>query len=76
MLMLDTVKRAALLQKEAIWVDADGDEVLAGLTLSESHFFLAYEEHPVEAHPPPETAMYLQLKHKHLVARSSALMRK
>lgn len=39
MLMLDTVKRAALLQKEAIWVDADGDEVLAGLTLSESHFF-------------------------------------
>jgi len=74
MLKMDDDKRASLVQKGALEIDGDGDEVLTGLSLAESHFFLVYEEHPAETHSAAETAVYLQLKHKHLVARTAPLL--
>ncbi|MRW82905.1 hypothetical protein GJ698_02220 [Pseudoduganella sp. FT26W] len=74
MLHLDEERRSDLLDKGALTVGADGDEVLVGLSLAESHFYLMYEENPIEAHDTGETALYLQLKHKHLAARGAALL--
>lgn len=74
MLKMNQEKRAELLHKEALCTDPEGDEVLVGLTLAESHFFLAHEEQPLESHAQAETAVYLQLKHNHLVARSHRLL--
>lgn len=74
MLHLNDVRRSELLLRGALTVDDDGDEVLVGLTLAESHFYLTFEEHPVETHESGETALYYQLKYKHLAARSAVLL--
>jgi hypothetical protein len=74
MLNLNDGQRSELLLRGALTVDEDGDEVLLGLTLAESHFFLTFEEQPVETHATGETVLYYQLKHKHLAARSAALL--
>lgn len=74
MLDLDDARRSELLLRGALTVDDDGDEVLVGLTLAESHFYLTFEEHPVETHDTGETSLYYQLKHKHLAARSATLL--
>lgn len=74
MLDLDDARRSELILRGALTIDDDGDEVLAGLTLAESHFYLVFEEHPVETHDTGETSLYYQLKHKHLAARAATLL--
>jgi hypothetical protein len=74
MLNLTDERRRELHDRGALTVDSDGDEVLVGLTLSESHFFLIMEEDPLELHATGELALYYQLKHKHLCTRSAAIM--
>jgi hypothetical protein len=74
MLKLDDAMRQKLIVKHALAIDQHGDEVLLGLNQSESHFFLAFEEDPVESHPTGEIALYFLLKHKHLKARTELLI--
>lgn len=73
MLELDEELRRRLLVRHALIVDEDGDEVFAGLTVSESVFYLEFVEHPDLSSTTAEKMLYLQLKHRHLVARCSYL---
>jgi hypothetical protein len=72
MLDLSDKRRRDLRDRRALTVDDEGDEVLLGLTVAESHFYLCFEHHPLEAHAGGEAAIYYQLKHKHLTARCRA----
>lgn len=69
MLDLDDGRRRDLVDRRALTVDDEGDEVLRGLTVAESYFFLRFEQYPFQAHTGGEAAIYYQLKHKHLTAR-------
>jgi len=44
MLALDDAQRQELMAKRALTVDEAGDEILVGLTLAESHFYLVRSE--------------------------------
>jgi len=69
MLNLDDELRCRLLALHALTVDEDGDEVFAGLTVSESVFYLAFTEHPDLPSTTAERMLFLQLKERHLLAR-------
>lgn len=73
MLNLNETLRDRLLATGALVVDEDGDEVLAGLTVAESKFFLFYEIDPRDGYASAETNLYFELRHKHLVARCERL---
>jgi len=74
MLDIDATTRAKLRASGSLVLDQDGDEVFAGLTLAESLFFWEWEKDPDDGHASAEAALYLELKHKHLVARSAGLL--
>jgi hypothetical protein len=74
MLDIDDATRARLRASGALVVDQDGEEVYAGLTLAESQFFVRWEKDPGVGHASAEAVLYLDLKHKHLVARSAGLL--
>lgn len=74
MLNLTDERRRELLNRGALTVDADGDEVLVGLTLAETHVYLLFEEHPSQPHTSGELSVFYQLKHKHLCARGAKIM--
>jgi len=74
MLDIDATTRAKLRASGSLVLDQDGDEVFAGLSLAESLFFWEWEKDPDDGHASAEAALYLELKHKHLVARSAGLL--
>lgn len=73
MLDIDDAKRSDLILKGALTVDRGGDETLTGLSLAETHAFLALEKQGHTELSPVEMEHYLKLKHKHLAARSALL---
>lgn len=75
MLDLSDEQRRELMHRGALTSNADGHEVLVGLTLAESRFYIAYGR--VEQSDPAsdETTLYYQLKHKHLSARIGTLLK-
>lgn len=73
MLNLDEDMRRHLLARHALALDEDGDEVFLGLTVSESVFYSEYKEHPDLPSTTVEKMLYLQLKHRHLMARCAFL---
>ena len=60
-----------LQSQQALRFDEDGFEILVGLTVAESSFNLLHAEHPGELTTAAEKTLYLQLRHKHLIARSA-----
>ena len=48
--------------------DSNGNEVLVGLTLEETYFYLNYKESQKSNANPPGTEMYLELHQKHVLA--------
>lgn len=73
MLNLDGELRQRLLARQALTVDEDGDEVFLGLTVSESVFYFEFTKHPDLRTTMAEKMLYLQLQHRHLMARCSFL---
>lgn len=66
MLYLSDVERKELTSRHALSEDDDGDEVLSGLTVGESHFVMAFQCFPFELHTTAEGNIYLQLHAKHI----------
>lgn len=56
----------------ALTVNESGHEVLAGLTVEESDFFLRYQERGDPAERPIKVRQYHHLMERHLVARQQA----
>ena len=74
MLKLNDQTRARLTAAGAIQCDADGEEVFAGLTPSESAFVLSCGQEAPSARDPGDAFLFHQLKHRHLAARLDQLM--
>jgi hypothetical protein len=75
-LNLTEKQRTELSHRHALTVDAEGDEVLLGLTSAESTFYLILDKAPSEIQDAGERAIFYRLKLKHLYARSDEIMRR
>lgn len=73
MLKINDQIRKLLKSTGAIQFDADGEEVLAGLTPAESLFMLACSQEAPSARDPGDAFLLNQLKHRHLTARLAQL---
>ena len=58
----------------ALMTNDEGDDVLIGLTVSESNYFLKWEAQAHDSLSHAEASLYLLLKQRHLLARSSGLL--
>jgi hypothetical protein len=70
MLALHEIARSRLRLMGALAVDRDGDEVLAGLSVAESEFFLSFDNEPEDGCETAENLLFLSLQHRHLIART------
>ncbi|MBV6324385.1 hypothetical protein [Duganella violaceipulchra] len=68
--LTDKIERF-LKQTGALIKDSDGQDVLRGLSYSESSFFIEYEQN--EDPSSAERELYLQLRKRHLSARLHAM---
>lgn len=68
MLQLDRLTRKLMLEHSAIGFDSDHQEVLIGLNLAESNFYLAFNESGTKYPPTCDRLLYLQLQDLHLRA--------
>lgn len=73
MLKINDQIRKLLKATGAIQFDADGEEVLAGLTPAESVFVLECSQEAPSVRNPGDAFLLNQLKHRHLNARLSQL---
>lgn len=71
MLNLTESSRRFLTAVGGLSLDESGDEILIGLTVSESDFYLKYRDDPRE--PLSKTRQYYRLMELHLVARQLKL---
>jgi hypothetical protein len=69
LLNLTELSRTFLTKVGALASDVSGDEILAGLTVAESDFFLMYQERADRNEPMYKTLKYHQLMELHFVAR-------
>ena len=69
MLNINHKTRVLLRAMGALQINEDGDEVLAGLTLSESNFMLAVGQQEPQARDAGDMFLTNQLRHRHLEAR-------
>ncbi|WP_377705270.1 hypothetical protein [Pseudoduganella sp. UC29_71] len=76
MLDLSTQERGLLIRLGALIVDAEGEEVLAGLTVAESNFLVAQRSGPILAAEQAEHWLYQQILEAHLRARLALLSRR
>lgn len=74
MLDLDDKTLATLRASGALTIDQDGEWVLVGLTRAESEFFLLFEQDPGDGDASSGNNLYLELRHKHLLARNAAVL--
>lgn len=70
MLNLTPQGRKTLLMCDALTSNEEGDEVLRGLTVSESCFVLRLDNNSSSSSDAAEYRLYLQLKSMHLAARA------
>ncbi|NGZ86218.1 hypothetical protein [Duganella aceris] len=70
MLALQEIARSRLRLMGALAVDREGEEVLAGLSVAESVFFLSFNDEPDDGNETAENLLFLSLQHRHLVARA------
>ena len=73
MLNINHKTRILLRAMGALEVNDDGDEVLAGLTLSESNFMLAIGQQEPQERDAGDMFLTNQLRHRHLEARLQQL---
>jgi hypothetical protein len=73
LLNLTELSRKFLTTVGALASDASGDEILIGLTVSESDFFLTYQERDDPRELPYKTHKYYRLMELHLDARKLKL---
>lgn len=71
---LDEKSKFVLQSNGSLVTNEDGDEVLLGLTPSESDFVLTFAERPEQDHEAPAQLLYVNLRHKHLKARVMRLL--
>jgi len=69
MLNLTDVERAYFNDMRSLGVDSSGNEVLVGLTLEESLFYLAYSRGEAGAKSHEDNSKYLELHEKHEATR-------
>jgi hypothetical protein len=74
MLDLENNVRTKLVAGGALTINDEGNEVFAGLDVPESEFFLKWEKEAGDGYGTADASIYMKLKHKHLLARSSALL--
>ena len=72
MLNLSDLSRQFLIRAGALTVNDNGEEVLAGLTVQESDFFLRYQERSDPRERPIKVRQYTELMERHLAARQRA----
>lgn len=58
----------------ATTINDEGDEVLAGLTVFESQFFLSFNQAPNDGHSIAESNLFVHLRRRHIVAWSTQLL--
>jgi hypothetical protein len=73
LLNLTELSRAFLTKVGALASDGSGDEILAGLTVAESDFFLMYQDRADRNEPLYKTLKYRRLMELHFVARQLKL---
>lgn len=74
MLDLDDDSRKRLRALQVLTTDVDGDEVLVGLTYSESAFYLTQSQRPRSELTSSELWLYLQIRDRHIKARLGNLV--
>ncbi|WP_070252246.1 hypothetical protein [Duganella phyllosphaerae] len=73
MLNINHKTRIILRATGSLQINSDGDEVLTGLTLSESNFMLAVGQQEPQERDAGDMFLTNQLRHRHLVARLQQL---
>jgi hypothetical protein len=74
MTLLDEKSKFVLRSNGSLVTNNEGDEVLLGLTASESDFVLTFAERPDQDHEAAAQLLYVNLRHKHLKARVMRLL--
>lgn len=74
MLTLNDELRTRLRALHALTINDEGGEIFVGLTVAESIFYLAHIAQPDRDTSAAEQTLYLQLRHKHLLARRASLL--